>query len=279
MTKQRTLSEVNNSQKRASQGGVQSVSRALDLLEAFPVLGPELGLTAIAAHLKMNKATAYRLLATLEERGYVERSPESRKYRLGVRTFELGAYFQSQLDIRRLALPFLTSMVAKTNEAAFLCVREGDEALCIERVESEQEVNIFTLRVGGRQPLHCGAAPRALLAGLDDAELAAYAQRTGLPSLTENTISSLAELRRDVHQTRAQGYVVSNEDVTLGIMAVGAPIYNHAGEVTAAISLSGLAARYGPARVAELAAIIVANARQLSRQFGYQNEPQPLIPT
>ena len=253
-----------------SQSGVQSVSRALDLLEAFPSHGPEIGLSRIASLLGMNKATAYRLLSTLEERGYVERSPESRKYRLGVRAFELGAYFQSQLEVRRIALTHLKSIVEQTSEGAFLCIREGDEALCIERVEGKQEVNIFSLRVGGKQPLHCGAAPRALLAGMDEGELKGYAERTGLPGLTPHTITSLEGLQEDARRTRVQGYVVSLNDAMLGIAAVGAPIYDHAGCVVASISLSGLSSRYDPKRVSELAKIVVASAERFSRQLGYR---------
>lgn len=255
---------------REAQSGVQSVGRALDLLEAFPKYGPELGLTRIASLLQMNKATAYRLLSTLEERGYVERSPETRKYRLGVRAFELGSYFQSQLEVRRIALPFMKAMVEQTGEAAFLCIREGDEALCVERVESQQEVNIFSLRVGGKQPLHCGAAPRALLAGLEEAEVAAYARRTGLPGFTSHTLTSLDSLLEDVQLTRSRGYVVSLNDVTVGIAAVGAPVYDHLRRLIASISLSGLSSRYGPERISELADIVVASARQFSRQLGFQ---------
>lgn len=252
-----------------TQNGVQSVSRALDLLEAFPKYGPELGLSRIAGLLDLNKATAYRLLSTLEERGYVERLPESRKYRLGVRAFELGSYFQSSLEVRRDALPHLRAIVEATGEAAFLCIREGDDALCVERVEAERQINIFSLRVGGKQPLHCGAAPRALLSGLSDAELQAYAARTGLPALTPHTLHTLEALLEDVHRTRSQGYVLSLNDVTQGIAAIGAPVYDHTGRVTAAISLSGLAGSYTTERVAELANILVPAAARLSRQMGF----------
>jgi DNA-binding IclR family transcriptional regulator len=258
------------SKTRSDSQSVQSVARALDLLEAFPRFGPEIGLTSIAEHNNLNKATAYRLLATLEARGYIERSPDGRKYRLGVRTLELGAYFQSQLDVRRLALPYLTAMVEETDEAAFLCIREGDEALCIERVESQLEVNIFTLRVGGRQPLHCGAAPRAILAGMDDCEVTAYAQRTGLPAFTPQTITNLEKLQEDVECTRRRGYVVSLEDASIGIAAVGAPVFNHKGEVIAAVSLSGMVARYALERIHELAQVLLTNSKTLSRQMGFR---------
>jgi DNA-binding IclR family transcriptional regulator len=248
---------------------VQSLNRALDLLEAFPRLGPEIGLTRIASELGLSKATAYRLLSTLEERGYVERSSDSRGYRLGLRAFELGSYYQSQLQVRQMALPYLREMVAQTGEAAFLCVREGDQAVCVERVEGGMQVNVFALRVGGHQPLHCGAAPRALLAGLDDDELRAYAERSGLPGITPRTITRLDELLEDVACTRRQGFVFSQDDVTVGIAAVGAPVFDHNGSVLASISLSGLTNRFAPERVSALGEITAAAAARLSRQFGY----------
>ena len=259
-------------ESNTAQESVQSVSRALDVLEAFPTYGPEIGLTSMASHLDLNKATTYRLLQTLEARGYVERSPEGRKYRLGVRAFELGSYFQNQLDIRRLGLPYLNEMVEETQEAAFLCVREGDEALCIERVEAEREVNIFTLRVGGRQPLHCGAAPRALLSGLDDNALKEYASRSGLPAQTPETITTLEALLEDVQQTRQRKYVVSMNDVVVGIAAVGSPVCDYSGRVVASLSLSGLANRYEPAHISELAEIVITTAGRLSRQMGFREE-------
>jgi DNA-binding IclR family transcriptional regulator len=252
--------------------GLQSVSRALDLLEAFITEGPEIGLSDLSTFLKMNKATVHRLLVTLEGRGYIQRSAGSRKYGLGVRLFELGAEFQNQLDIRRAASPELTSMVEETGQAGFLCVRDGDSALCLERVEGRHYVRIFALRLGERQPLHCGAAPRALLAGFSDADIVAYSERTGLPKLTPKTITTVQRLIEDARCTRRQGYVVSNEDVSAGIGAVGAPVYDYTGDVIASISLSGIAATYTPERIIELAGAVDASARRISRQMGYSPE-------
>jgi DNA-binding IclR family transcriptional regulator len=142
--------------------------------------------------------------------------------------------------------------------------------VCIERVEAEQQVNIFSLRVGGRQPLHCGAAPRALLSGMDKKQITAYAARTGLPASTPDTITSLESLLKDVQQTRVRGYVVSMNDVVNGIAAVGAPVYDHSGNVTASISLSGLSIGYKPERISELARTVVETAKRISRQLGFQ---------
>jgi DNA-binding IclR family transcriptional regulator len=256
--------------KMAERSSVQSVQRTLDLLEAFPKYGPEIGLSQMASLLNMNKATVYRLLSNLEERGYIIRSAANRKYRLGIKVFELGSYFQSQLEVRRTGLHFLYEMVEQSNESAFLCIREGDEALCVERVESQQEVNIFSLRVGGKQPLHWGGAPRALLAGMDRRQLEEYARRTGLPANTPLTIGSLDSLVEDAKLTRQRGYALSMDDVVSGIAAVGAPVYDYTGQVAAAISLSGLSNRFGPDRVEHLAQIVIDSAARFSRQLGFQ---------
>ncbi len=249
---------------------VQSLNRALDLLETFPRLGPEIGLSRIAAELGLSKATAYRLLSTLETRGYVERAPDSRSYRLGLRAFELGMYYQGQLQVRQVALPYLREMCAQTGEVAFLCVREGDAAVCVERVDGSVQVNVFSLRVGGHQLLHCGAAPRALLSGLSDDEVRAYALRTGLPACTPQTLTRLDLLLEDVRCTRQQGFVVSLDDVTAGISAVGAPVFDHTGALLASISLSGLTNRFENERVAALGALVAGAAQRMSRQFGYR---------
>ena len=265
---------LNDTVLAKNQGKTQSVLRALELLEAFPKHGPEIGLTEIARLLQMSKATAYRLLSTLVNRGYLVRSAENRKYRLGVRIFELGSYFQSQIEIRRVAMPPMNAMVEQTREAAFLCVRDGDEALCVERVEAPHEVNIFTLRVGGRQPLHCGGAPRALMAGMSDEEIQAYVQRSSLPAITPYTLHTLEQIILDVHQTRERGYVLSANDVTIGISALGAPIYDHAGKVIASISLSGLSNRFEDEHIDEFATILMATASRLSSQIGGRDGDQ-----
>jgi DNA-binding IclR family transcriptional regulator len=253
-------------------GGVQSVQRTLDLLEAFPMHGPEIGLSQMATLLKMSKATVYRLLSNLEQRGYVVRSAANRKYRLGFKVFELGSYFQNQLEVRRMGLHFLHEMAELSNESAFLCIQEGDEALCVERVESQQEVNIFSLRVGGKQPLHWGGAPRALLVGMDERQLKEYAHRTGLPPRTTKTIHDLEALLADVHLTRQRGYALSLDDVVTGIAAVGAPVYDHSGRVVASISLSGLSMRFDPAYSKNLGQIVSDTALRFSKQLGYRTK-------
>jgi DNA-binding IclR family transcriptional regulator len=263
------MSTINRS---PSPDEVQSVARALDLLEVFLTENEDLTLTKASSALGMNKATAHRILNTLESRGYVQRSPDQRKYSLGVKVFELGSRFQNQMDIRRAATPEMTSLVQQTGEAAFLCVRDGDHALCLERVEGRHRVRIFALGVGERQPLHAGAAPRALLFGMSDQEIRAYATRTKLPNLTERTLTSYEELRADAHLTSQRGYVVSYEDACPGIAAVGSPVFNQKGQVIASISVSGISTLYTPQRIEELSDLVRSAARRLSHKMGFMGE-------
>ena len=241
----------------------------LDMLESFLGSTPDIGFTHLARVARTNRTEAQHVLTVLEARGYLQRTPDGRKYRLGVRVFDLGARFLNSLDIRRAALPELTSLVEQTAESGFLCVRDGDNALCLERIEGRHRARIHALGLGERQPLHWGAAPRALLSGMSDAEIAAYAVRTGLPRSRPQTIASLDQLLEDAHRTQSQGFVVSYEDVTPGIAAVGAPVHDRTGGVAASISLSGIAVAYTPAHITELAGAIQAAGSRLSRQMGY----------
>lgn len=254
--------------EEVDKSGVQSVNRALDLLQAFPKYGPEIGLSDLARRLQLNKTTTYRILRTMERQGFIARSPDGRSYRLGIRLFELGTYFQGQLDARRLSMPFLVEVTDRTREATFLCIREGIEALCIERVEAKHGNEYFALRIGGRQPLHCGGASRVLLLSLNDQEIEDYAAQTGLKPLTPHSITTLDQLKEDISRTRTQGYAFSNEDVTLGIAAIGAPIRDYSGKVIAAVSVSGMAQSFRE-RLAELSFEIIRTASLISTQMGY----------
>ncbi len=244
----------------------------MDVLEVFLQDPGEPTVATLAEATRLSRRTVQRVVAILEQRGYLDRDPDSRHYRIGVRLFELGERFHNQLDLRRAALPELTSLVEQTQQAAFLCIRDGDEALCLDRVGTRHRVRLFTLHVGERQPLHCGAAPRALLAGLTERELRGYATRTALPGFTPQTIATVEALLADAAATRERGFVVSDQDVTIGIAAVGAPVCDHTGQVVAAISVSGLAASYSPERVGELAEAVGGAARTLSARLGYRSD-------
>ena len=248
---------------------VQSLVRAVSLLEVFAHGKVELSLKEIAESTGLSKSTCYRLLATLEEVNFVERNRSHSHYRLGMKLFELGLIVQRRMDLRRQALPFLVDLAEKTGETAFLIIRDKDEALCIERVEGTYPVRALALNVGGRLPLHLGGGQRALLAELPDEEVLRIVQEKGMPQFTPNSVSDLNALMAELNRTRELGHGRSWEDITPGVAAIGALVRDYTGSGIAAISIAGIVQRFGPDRWDTLVEMVSNTAGSISLQMGY----------
>src|SRR5947208_7414864 len=186
------------------------------------------------------RTTVYRLIRSLVGVGFVEPGSHRGTYRLGMRLFRLGGVVVGRFDERQAALPHMEHLHDVTGETVFLCVRRGLQAVCIERIEGSHVVSL-ALRLGGALPLHAGAAPRALLAAEPRAIWEEYCEAVGeLDALTPATPRTREELFDALEHARRYGYSVSDADVTVGIAALGAPIRNVRGAVTAALSISGV---------------------------------------
>ncbi|WP_082506985.1 IclR family transcriptional regulator [Arthrobacter sp. Leaf337] len=184
-------------------------------------------------------SSVYRMLATLAEAGWVEQIGHRGAYRVGSKLLALSGEFSRRADIRRAAAPILREIHEATGETTFLCIRRGTRAVCIERIDGIR-VNSRVLQLGESLPLHVGAAPRALLAfeGRESwEEYAAISANTGEPWLRGR---SRSEFYAELEEIKEQGFVRSDNQVTPGIAAIGAPIFNHRGEVAASLSVSGL---------------------------------------
>ena len=168
---------------------VQSVDRALDILEAFDFNAEELGVTELAHKLNLHKNNVFRLLATLEVRGYIEQDRKSGNYRLGIKTFEIANVFLHHLGLRRQARPILEELVNKCDETANLAILDGSDVIYVLMHETSQTVRIV-LRLGQRLPAHCTAAGKAQLAFESADRLQLLFKDTPLRKLTENTIVS-----------------------------------------------------------------------------------------
>jgi DNA-binding IclR family transcriptional regulator len=269
------LSELRN--KRAF--SVQSLSRAASILDTFTQNKAELSLREITESTGLSKSTCYRLLATLEEVGFIDRTDDRTLYRLGMKLFELGLIVQNRMDLRRQALPYLVELAETTGETAFLIIKDRDEALCIERVEGTYPVRVLALNVGGRLPLHLGGAQRALLAELPDEEVLRILNDKGMPHFTPFSETNPQELLAELHRTRERGYGRSWEDITPGVAAIGALIRDYSGQSIASISIAGIVQRFSPERYDMLVTIVKEIALKLSHQMGYNpsRESIPII--
>jgi DNA-binding IclR family transcriptional regulator len=224
--------------------------------------------TRLTEMLEEPPSSIYRMLATLAEAGWVEQIGHRGAYHIGTKLLSLSGELTRRLDIRRAAAPILHEIHTKTGETTFLCIRSGTRAVCIERIDGIR-VNSRVLKLGESLPLHVGAAPRALLAfegrpSWD--EYAAIKASSGEPWRGQ----SRAEFYSGLEQIRNQGFVISDNNVTPGIAAIGAPIFDHRGDVAASLSVSGLregiiAGADGGEPIVEL---VLRGARALSEYLG-----------
>jgi DNA-binding IclR family transcriptional regulator len=247
---------------------VTAVLRALRLLELFEPGRPEMSLSELMRRSGYSKSTAYRLLITLEEAGWLERGPAG-TFRLTLKPFQVGSILVDGLELRVEAGPILARVAAETEETVYLVVPDGPRAVCLERIEGGQGVRLMDLHVGGSQPLNLGAAPRALLA-FDEGGLLPGLLAEGLSRRTEHSLADPAQLRADLAETRQRGYAVSDEDVTPGIGAIGAPILGADGRAVAAVSIGGLRSRVLPPRPSHVACLRAA-CREISTRLGYRD--------
>lgn len=246
---------------------MQVVAKVGALLDTLAESG-EATVRDLADRIGEPRSTVYRLLSSLQQLEMVEPGMRRGTYRLGLGLLRLGAAVATGFDERQAALPVLQRLHDETGETVFLCVRRGNEAVCIERLDGRR-VQSLALRIGGSLPLHAGAAPRVLLAFEPKERWEEYVAEGGLEVFTLKTPAAKAVIFRSLDEIRKLGYAVSDEDVTVGIAALGAPVFDHRGAICAAVSISGLRSSILGESADSLTENIVAGAREISRSLGY----------
>src|SRR5919112_527922 len=246
--------------------GLELIAKAdavIGVLEA----GGEASAVEIAKRTGEPLSSVYRLLQSLTGVGWVDRGWRRGTYRLGLLLLTIGGQLEDKLDVRKCALPSLRRLVETTNTTSFLCVRRDTRAVCVERVEG-QAVRSLAMQLGSSLPLFVGAAPRAILAFLPPAEQRSSLRAFRLPG--DPPRPDAAAIQTDIERVRRDGFALSDGDVTPGIAALGAPVFNHRGELEAAISMSGLRSQIlGSARAGNIE-LITTCAREVSRALGQE---------
>jgi IclR family acetate operon transcriptional repressor len=247
---------------------VQSIDRALDILEALASRRSPTGISELAHHVDLHVSTVHRLLTTLVDRGYVRQDPETSRYHLAARVFSLASAADMQLDLRLVAHPYLEMLMRKVGETANLVTAGPDYVIYLDQVESMHLVKMFTAP-GMRAPLYCTGTGKAILAfrspPQQEAILAGPFQR-----YTQHTLVVREDLERELAAIRARGYAVDNEEMEEGVRCLAVPVFDRRGDVTGAISVSGPTSRMTAARVEGFVPLVRSIADQLSRQLGYE---------
>lgn len=246
---------------------VRALDRALDILDTFSLAEPELTLTEIAARVSLAKSTATRLLAVLEERGYVERSATTDRYRIGVRAFEIGNIYIQTTTVEIEAQPFLRRLAAACNQTANLGVLSRAEVVHIAVVEPDRPIR-FSTAIGQREHAYCTGLGKALLAELAEEHLAAHLPAEGLVARTPRTLTTLDTLRADLARTREQGFALDDEESYAGLRCVAVPIHDARGQTVASISVSGPLAEFTATTIPGYVGALQAAASGISARLG-----------
>ena len=247
---------------------VQVLDRALDILRVLGDRQTDCGLAELCAELQLHKSTVHRLAMVLERHRLVERNPDTGRYRLGLRLFELGSRALSVVDLRNQSRPYLNQVLQETQETVHLCILDGSEIVYLEKLEPERSVRLAS-RVGRRAPAYCTSVGKAMLAGLSGEEVEEIIRASSFKKLTKHTITTPAQLKMELQKIRARGYALDNEENEEGVRCVGAAVQDHGGKPIAAISVSGPAFRVSKAKTEKIAESVMHAAAGLSAASGY----------
>jgi IclR family transcriptional regulator, acetate operon repressor len=245
-----------------------SIEKAIDVLFCFDLQRPQLRLVDISQRLGLHKSTAHRLLSLLKKKGLVVVDPTTQLYSLGPALVDLAWIVLRQQDLRNVCRPYLEQLRQATNETVSLNIRMGNTRVCIEELQSDQEIK-YSQAHGLTAPLHVGAPGKALLAFLPDAELDHVLATLTFTPLTPETITDQDALRVELAKTRARGYAVSVGERSPWAAAVAAPIRDRSGQTVAAVSVLGPSQRLTSRVLKELGIQVIKVAKEISAALGY----------
>jgi IclR family acetate operon transcriptional repressor len=247
----------------AERGGVQSITRALSILDALAESDEGLTLTLLAKRVSLPLSSAHRLLTTLQRQRFVRFDSTSMSWHVGVQAFVVGSAFAQSCDVVALAKPYMRRLMEKTGETVNLYVLNDGGAICMAQEQSPQMIGAIS-RPGGGLRMHRSASGKAMLAHMPKDEITEIVAKHGMPRSTQNTIVNMKKLETELARTRERGFAVDDEEFALGLRCVAAPILDDRAVAHTALSVAGPAARMTDARLAELGAIVAAAARSAS---------------
>lgn len=254
--------------RAVERGSVQSVDRALTLLDELTRAGGSLSLSELSSRVGLNISTCHHLLATLVKWGYVARLPGRRGYALGARVLHLGQAFMSQIDLPRRAHPHLDRINSMTGETVNLAVLQGDSVVTLLKREARHVVRVETGAIGMSEAVHASATGKAMLAWLPENEIHRILKLRGMQRFTAATFTDPDLLIDELRHVRRNGYALDLEECQPGVTSVAAVIRNHTGAVVGAIGASTPTLRADESHLLKMRHEVLSAARALSAEFG-----------
>ncbi|MBR2674759.1 MAG: IclR family transcriptional regulator [Mogibacterium sp.] len=229
---------MNKTKSTPKPGRIQSVDRALTIMDIISEADDGLTLAQIAQRIDLPKSTVHGLISTLRDHKYVRQADEDGRYLMGIRLFELGTKLARSWDIRDIAKPVMRRLSKEFGETVHLGCEDNGEVLYLDKIAPDSLINIVS-EIGTRLPMHCSGIGKALLAHKSDSEVKRYISTKGLVPLTGRTITKSDAFIAELAKVREQGFALDDGEIMEGLRCVGAPIYDTDGLVRYAISVSG----------------------------------------
>ena len=244
---------------------VKSLQKALEVLHCFVEKQP-LGVTEISEKLGLYKSNVHNILMTFKAMGYLEQDPDSGKFRLGIEVFSLSRAYRQNLDISKIALPYMEKIAEETNELVYLTIPKGDEMVYVEAVYPHNQKTMGQSVAGERCKMYCTSVGKAILATMSQQEIAELIQEP-LEAYTEYTITDFEALMKEVDRTRRRGYGIDNMELNFGMKCVGIVLKNHKGQVEAGLSVSAPSLRMSDETVRKTASILKAYGNEIQKML------------
>lgn len=217
---------------------IQAVENALNVLEQFEGKKAELGITELSQNLDLHKNNIFRLLATLESRGYIEQNKNNEHYRLGIKSLELGRAFLNHTGLIKVAIKNLEDLCNEVNETVYLSIMKKNQVLFIEDWEAKRALRVAS-RIGERLSPLCTATGKIFLTYAGKEERDTIIKNNEFIKYTESTILTEEEYRKNLEEVEKVGYAIDDQEKDLGVICIAGPIFNYNNDVVASISISG----------------------------------------
>jgi IclR family transcriptional regulator, KDG regulon repressor len=247
---------------------IQSVERALMILDLFNEFETELKITDISERLKLHKSTVHSLLKTLQLHSYIDQNPENGKYRLGMKLFERGNFVIQSMDLRAAAKSTLHTLSRATLQTVHLVILDGKEGVYIDKVEGVTSSSLYS-RIGRRIPIHCSGVGKALVAFMTKEEIDTIFDGYDFEKRTEHTITSKEVFLKELEEVRQNGYARDIQENEPGVQCVAIPVFDYTEKVIAAISISSPAMRFNEEEIFSHIELLKKESQFLSKKLGH----------
>lgn len=247
---------------------IRAIERAIQLLNCFSFQQKEHSMGELSALTSLSKSTVFRILQTLEKHKFVAYDPQSGRYSLGMKLFELGGVVFSSLSVRKAASPFLDQLGAKVNHTVLMGILEDGELVYIDKREGNEPIKL-TSEIGKRRPPHFGMLGKTLMAFLPEKEIDVLLSRYPLEKVAPMSITDPKQFKQSLKEIREKGYTYEYSEAVEGVIGIAAPIRNHTRNVVAAVGTAFPVFSVNDRKIEEAILLVTDTAKNISEALGF----------